>query len=227
MTQDVLIDADALHKHYTSGSTRSIVLAGASMAVHAGELVAIVGRSGSGKSTLLNLLAGLDRPDAGTVRFRGQDLARLSDTVSSRIRRESFGFVFQAFNLIPTLTVRENLILPLALSRRMSRRTREQTDALLRDIGLGEAASRFPEELSGGEQQRLAIARAIAHEPEVVFADEPTGNLDLETARRTLALLERYTIAAGRTLIMATHSSEMIGHAHRVVEISDRIVRSV
>ena len=186
-----------------------------------GDYVVIVGRSGSGKSTLLNLLGGLDQPSAGRVLCGGLDLGGMNETDRARIRRRDIGFVFQACNLIPTLTVRENLLVPLQLNDRDLVTGARHCDTLLQSAGLGGRADRFPEELSGGEQQRVAVLRAIVHDPGVVIADEPTGNLDLATARETLDLLESFCRAGGRTLIMATHSVEVMGRASRVLGIAD------
>jgi putative ABC transport system ATP-binding protein len=216
---DVLLSVTGIDKAYGSDENRVLVLDGVDVSIATGEFVAIAGRSGSGKSTLLNIMAGLETPDNGCVSFRGRLLHSLSDREMSAVRRTHFGFVFQSFNLIPTLTTIENLVLPLSLAGRLRSESRSQLAGLLADVGLAGTENRYPEELSGGEQQRLAVARAVAHEPELVFADEPTGNLDIETARQTLALLERFTVACGRTLVMATHSAEMIAGADRVLSI--------
>ena len=192
-----------------------------------GDYVVIVGRSGSGKSTLLNLLGGLDRPSAGQVLCGGLDLASMSETDRARIRRRDIGFVFQACNLIPTLTVRENLLVPLQLNDRDLAAGVKHCESLLSAAGLRDRADRFPEELSGGEQQRVAVLRAIVHDPGVVIADEPTGNLDIATARETLDLLESFCQAGGRTLIMATHSVEVMGRAGRVLRIAGGQVQDV
>jgi putative ABC transport system ATP-binding protein len=184
-----------------------------------GEFVVVIGRSGSGKSTLLNLIGGLDEPDSGSVAFENTRLDRMSETERSLFRRTQVGFVFQFFNLIPTLTVAENIELPLALNGLTKPAIAERIHALLEELGIGDCAGKFPEELSGGEQQRVAIARAVAHEPGIVLADEPTGNLDLETAERVLQLLNETCRRRGATLIMATHGREVVGLADRIVTI--------
>jgi putative ABC transport system ATP-binding protein len=207
-----------VRKSYAGGGD-GFVLDGIDLDVPAGDYVVIIGRSGSGKSTLLNLLGGLDRPTAGQVLVDGRDLAAMPESALARLRRRRLGFVFQAFNLIPTLSVAENLLVPLQLNGAARRDAASRVAALLDRAGLGGTGERFPEELSGGEQQRVAVLRAIAHEPAVVIADEPTGNLDLQTARQTLDLLETFAGAGGRSLIMATHSREVMGRARRILEI--------
>jgi putative ABC transport system ATP-binding protein len=195
------------------------VLDGASLTVERGEFVAVMGRSGSGKSTLLRIIGGLEAADAGSVRIDGTDLTALSETDRARRRREGLGFVFQSFNLIPTLTARENVELPLALNDVPQLELRQRSRALLEELGLASCADRFPEDISGGEQQRVAVARAVAHEPKLVLADEPTGNLDADTARHVLELLRRTCRDRNATLLVATHSAEVAAQAARVLTI--------
>lgn len=196
-----------------------VVLEECDLDIQPGEFVVVVGRSGSGKSTLLNLIGGLDRPTDGVVELLGQSLAGLTEDELSRVRCRRLGFVFQFFNLIPTLTVAENVRLPMALNGATRAEGVGRADCLLGELGLDGCGSRFPEELSGGEQQRVAIARALSHRPNIVLADEPTGNLDLETAEEVLALLEQTCRRHKATLIMATHSREVLGTADRVFTI--------
>ena len=196
-----------------------VVLEECDLDVRPGEFVVVVGRSGSGKSTLLTLIGGLDRPTAGDVEVLGQSLAGLSEDELSRVRCRRLGFVFQFFNLIPTLTVAENVRLPMALNGASRAEGIRRADLLLGELGLDDCGSRFPEELSGGEQQRVAIARALSHKPNIVLADEPTGNLDLETAEEVLELLEQTCRGHRATLVMATHSREVLGAADRVFTI--------
>lgn len=196
-----------------------VVLEACDLNVRPGQFVVVVGRSGSGKSTLLNLIGGLDRPTDGVVELLGQSLAGLSEDELSRVRCRRLGFVFQFFNLIPTLTVAENVRLPMALNGASRAEGVGRADSLLGELGLDGCGGRFPEELSGGEQQRVAIARALSHRPNIVLADEPTGNLDLETAEEVLALLEQTCRRHKATLIMATHSREVLGTADRVFTI--------
>ncbi|NIW23477.1 MAG: ATP-binding cassette domain-containing protein [Gammaproteobacteria bacterium] len=200
------------------------VLADIDLEVAHGEFVAVLGRSGTGKSTLLNLIGGLDEPARGEVHLLGQQLSSLTETQRAALRAEKLGFVFQFFNLIPTLTARENVELPLAINSTPKREGRRRAHELLSELGLADCDDRFPEELSGGEQQRVAIARAIAHDPAVILADEPTGNLDIETGKTVLALLYEICRRRGTTLIVATHSDEVLGLADRVLRISNALL---
>ncbi|HEX6994414.1 MAG TPA: ABC transporter ATP-binding protein [Gammaproteobacteria bacterium] len=197
----------------------TVVLDRVDFSAERGEFVVIVGRSGSGKSTLLRLIGGLEEPDRGAILYGDRRLDGMSENERAAFRRREIGFVFQFFNLIPTLTVAENVALPLALNGVPKADAAARVAALLEDLELAGSGERFPEELSGGEQQRVAIARAIAHEPGIVLADEPTGNLDLETAERVLALLDDVCRRHHATLVMATHSREVIGRADRVLTI--------
>jgi putative ABC transport system ATP-binding protein len=208
-----------LGKTYREGEAERTVLRDVSLAIAAGEIVVLVGRSGSGKSTLLNLVAGIDRPTAGRVRVDGTDLTALDEQARTRFRRRHIGFVFQFFNLIPLLTVEENLLLPLDLNGRADDKGVARARALLDRVGLAGRGDSFPERLSGGEQQRVAIARALIHEPALILADEPTGNLDADTAAGVLDLLDSLAREAGRTVLMATHSREVIGVADRILTI--------
>jgi putative ABC transport system ATP-binding protein len=193
------------------------VLAGAEVTIERGQMVAVMGRSGSGKSTLLRLIGGLEGADKGVVRVDGVDLTALTEAERARQRRQGLGFVFQSFNLIPTLTVRENVELPLALNDVAASVGRRRSLALLDELGLSSCVDRFPEDISGGEQQRVAIARAVVHEPKLVVADEPTGNLDAETAQHVLELLRRTCRERNATLIVATHSADVAAQAARIL----------
>jgi putative ABC transport system ATP-binding protein len=184
-----------------------------------GEFVVLVGRSGSGKSTLLNLIGAIDTPTSGEVHIDGTALSALDETGRALLRRRRIGFVFQFYNLIPTLTAAENLLLPLELNGNTGAAATARVADCLAAVGLGDHGGRYPEELSGGEQQRVAIARALVHAPGLVLADEPTGNLDLETATAVIALLDRLCRESATTLVMATHSREVIGLADRVLAI--------
>lgn len=195
------------------------VLDHASLCIEPGEFVAVIGRSGSGKSTLLKLIGGLATADSGAIRHGEHDLAEMSESELTGFRRKELGFVFQFFNLIPTLTVTENVQFPLALNAVPRNVARTRALNLLEQLGLADCADRLPDELSGGEQQRVAIARALAHEPSLVITDEPTGNLDIETADEVLDLLILSCRQHGATLIMATHSREAAARADRVVRI--------
>ncbi len=214
-----LIEICGLGRSYFEGGREHAVLRDADATIARGELAVLVGRSGSGKSTLLNLVAGIDLPDTGEVRIDGVALSRLGERARTLFRRDHIGFVFQFFNLIATLTVAENLLLPLELKGSAGPAARRAALALLAEVGLADRAGSFPDRLSGGEQQRLAVARALVHDPLLVLADEPTGNLDLETGLEVLDLLDRLTRRAGKTMLMVTHSQEVVGLADRVFRI--------
>jgi putative ABC transport system ATP-binding protein len=216
-----LIELRSLTKTYDEGERQRLVLCDTNVAIRRGELAVLVGRSGSGKSTVLNLLAGIDQPSSGEVVIDGVAISALSERQRTLFRRNRIGFVFQFFNLIPTLTVEENLLLPLELKGRIGAGQRRAAFDLLAEVGLADRAASYPDRLSGGEQQRLAVARALAHDPLLVLADEPTGNLDLETGLQVLDLLDRLTRRSGKTLVMATHSPEVIGMADRVFRIEE------
>jgi putative ABC transport system ATP-binding protein len=213
------VEIDAVSRRYREGEAEHIVLDGASASVAAGEFVALLGPSGSGKTTLLNLVAGIDLPDSGDVRLDGEAVNRLTERERTLLRRRSVGFVFQFFNLIPTLTVEENLRLPLELNG--MRVDAGALRALLERVGLADRAHSFPDRLSGGVQQRVAVARALVHEPIVVLADEPTGNLDAATGESVLTLLGSLVRERGRTLLVATHSERVVAHADRTLELHD------
>lgn len=210
-----------LSKAYQEGDRRRVVLDNASAEFGRGEFVALLGRSGSGKSTLLNLLSGIDRPDAGQVWVGDQELTAMSERDRTLFRRRQIGFIFQFFNLIPTLTVLENVTLPLELGGTALKAARAAVEPLLEAVGLLDRSATYPDRLSGGEQQRIAIARALAHDPLIVLADEPTGNLDEDTGQGVLALLDRLTRQAGKNLLMVTHSAEAATYADRVLRLHD------
>ncbi|MCL4820063.1 MAG: ABC transporter ATP-binding protein [Vicinamibacteria bacterium] len=216
-----LIRFDRVSKTYPEGDAPRVVLREASAEVAAGEIVAIRGRSGSGKSTLLNLVAGLDSPTSGDVWLGDVAVNRLSPRERTLLRRDRMGFVFQFFNLIPTLRVLENVVLPAELAGRGPRAARERALALLDRVGLASRADAFPDRLSGGEQQRVALARALVMDPPLVLADEPTGNLDDHAGEVVMQLLDEMTRAAGKTLLLVTHSREVAGRADRVLTIED------
>lgn len=202
---------------YAEGDRRREVLHALDLEATAGECIALVGRSGSGKSTLLNLISGIDLPAAGQVFINGLDLTRMSERDRTLFRRRHIGFVYQFFNLLPTLTVLENLLLPLELNRQKH----DRAHALLAEIGLVDRAGDFPDRLSGGEQQRVAIARALVHEPCLILADEPTGNLDEETGRRILDLLIRLARFNDGMLLIVTHAREVAASADRILVLAD------
>jgi putative ABC transport system ATP-binding protein len=197
-----------------------LLFADLSMRLEAGELVAIMGESGVGKSTLLNLIAGLDTPDAGSVSLQGADLAALDEEGRATLRRERIGFVFQAFHILPHLTLARNVALPLALLRASPAEAVTRAGELLSAVGLGGRADDYPSQLSGGELQRVAIARSLVHRPALILADEPTGNLDPETAARVLALLMAQMREAGAGGLLVTHSDRAAASADRVMRLT-------
>ncbi len=221
LSEIVLIELSGICKTYLEGDARRTIFDGLEARFEKGEFVCITGRSGSGKSTLLNLISGIDLPDKGEVRVNGADIARLSDRERTLVRRRGIGFVFQFFNLIPTLDVEENLRLPLELNGMKGGEWDQRVADLLDKVGLSDRAKSAPENLSGGEQQRIAIARALVHRPELLLADEPTGNLDQKTGRAVLDLLVSMTRDTGATLLMVTHSIEATAHADRVMGIEN------
>ncbi|HKQ70212.1 MAG TPA: ABC transporter ATP-binding protein [Polyangiaceae bacterium] len=203
-------------KRYVEGSAERVVLRGVDMAVEPGEMVVLLGKSGSGKTTLLNLMSGIDLPSSGEVTVLGQNLAVLSEEERTLFRRHNVGFIFQAYNLVSTLSVEENVLLPLELGGKLDARARQGALELLAEVGLGGRAESFPDTLSGGEQQRVAVVRAIVHRPLLVLADEPTGNLDDETGREVLDLIHRLTRERRSTVLIVTHDRDLIERADRI-----------
>lgn len=215
------IELRNLSKTYQEGNRTYTVLQNIHERITPGEFVILLGRSGSGKSTLLNLISGIDLPSSGEVIIDGLHLTILSEHERTLFRRQHIGFIFQLFNLIPTLTVAENLFLPLELNHRNTRAERRRVLEILEEVGLGDRLESYPDQLSGGEQQRVAIVRALAHDPQLLLADEPTANLDLETGRQVIDLLYRLTRQTGKTMVMATHDSEVVSLADRLFTIRD------
>ena len=210
-----LVKLERISKRYRT----AVVLAEVDLEVDASEFIALIGRSGSGKSTLLRILGGLEPPDSGIVRFAQQDITQLSESRLAAFRRQSLGFVFQSFNLIETLTIAENIAIPLHLNGCSATQIRDRVQELLKRLEMTEHAEKFPDTLSGGEQQRAAIARALAHRPKLVIADEPTGNLDEETAVVVMNLLAEECAQAQAGLIVATHSDEVKVRSHRTLQL--------
>jgi len=217
------LEARQLAKTYDSSGTKVLALRGIDLSVERGEFVAIIGPSGCGKSTLLNLLAGLDRPTAGQVWLDGERIDAMSEKQLARLRRRKIGFVFQFFNLVPSLTAAENVELPLLLAGRGRRSARRSAKELLGELGLTDRYRAAPTQLSGGQQQRVALARALANAPDVVLADEPTGNLDSAAAREVLGLFHDAR-DRGQTLLMVTHDASVASAADRVITLRDGLI---
>jgi putative ABC transport system ATP-binding protein len=222
----VAVEATQLTRRYGEGETAVDALRGVDLEVRSGELVAVMGPSGSGKSTLMHILAGLDKPTSGTVMIAGTDITRLDDSKLTLLRRKHIGFVFQFFNLLPMLDAEENVVLPLSIAGQKP--DRAWLDQLLNQMGLAERRSHRPSELSGGQQQRVAIARSLVTRPTILFADEPTGNLDSKTGGEILELMRASTDAYGQTTVMVTHEARAAVIADRILFLADgQIVRQL
>ena len=224
MSTDPIIHANEVVKTYRSRDVVVEALNNVSFAVQSGEMVAVMGPSGCGKTTLLNCLSGLDSIDSGDVSIAGRLLRTMSDDALSEYRAKSMGFVFQAYNLLPVLTVQENVELPLILAGNSQKNSRDRATEKLDLVGLGDRIDHLPAELSGGQQQRVAIARALANDPSIVWADEPTGNLDSTNAGEIMELLKRLNKEQGQTFVLVTHSDEVGGLADRIVRMSDGVI---
>jgi putative ABC transport system ATP-binding protein len=221
-TAPPVVTADGLTRRYGSGETAVDALRGVSVEVAGGGLTAVMGPSGSGKSTLMHILAGLDRPTAGDVYIAGTAIGDLSDTQLTKLRRTHIGFIFQFFNLLPMLTAKENIVLPLSIAG--VKPDPDWIDELTNAVGLGDRLSHRPAELSGGQQQRVAIARALVSKPTVMFADEPTGNLDSRTSSEILALLRESVSSYGQTTVMVTHDAHAAAIADRILFLADGLI---
>jgi putative ABC transport system ATP-binding protein len=217
-----VVSAKDVTRRYGEGGTAVDALRGVSLDVTRGQLTAVMGPSGSGKSTLMHILAGLDRPTKGTVAIDGTDITTLGDTDLTKLRRRHIGFIFQFFNLLPMLTAEENILLPLELAG--TKRDRHWTDGLIDKVGLDDRRKHRPSELSGGQQQRVAIARALVSRPTVMFADEPTGNLDSQTSAEILRLLAESVQEYGQTTVMVTHDAHAAAIADRVLFLADGLI---
>ncbi|MBI5650880.1 MAG: ABC transporter ATP-binding protein [Chloroflexi bacterium] len=220
MTQDALIRFENVTRVYTMGQRKLFALREVSLDVRAGEFVAIVGPSGSGKSTLLNLISGIDKPDTGRVWVDAREVSAMGENALAKWRGEKIGIVFQFFQLLPTLTALENVMLPMELRDTFSNHRRERAQTALEQVGLAERATQLPSELSGGEQQRVALARALANDPPILLADEPTGNLDTATGARVVELLGELN-RAGKTIVLVTHEETLARAASRIVHVRD------
>ncbi len=223
-TGGIAVEGRHIIKNFRVGNTATEVLKDISLQVMQGEFVSIMGPSGSGKSTLLYILGGLDAPTSGHVLLNGTDISRFGDEKMSRIRRQKIGFVFQFYNLIPNLNVEENIMLPLLLDGKKVGGYKKQLEQILEIVGLSDRRRHTPRELSGGQQQRVAIARALIGNPEILFADEPTGNLDSKTGAEIMDLLREINRTSGQTIIMVTHSPEAAKSSSRMINVQDGII---
>ena len=221
MNKEIEIELRAVRRSFREGDTEHVVLDNVDAGFYRGEVIALRGRSGSGKSTLLNLVGGIDAPDAGQVIVAGVDLAPQTEHARTLFRRKHIGFIYQSFNLVPTLNVADNIRLVLELNGISRDEADERIDELLQAVGLADRADSYPDVLSGGEQQRVAIARALSHRPAVLLADEPTGNLDEKTAESVIELLDRLIRGTGGTMIMATHSTTIASTCDRTFELHE------
>ncbi len=220
----IILETKALHKHYGSGETEVRALDGVDLTVEKGEFAAVVGTSGSGKSTLLHMLGGLDRPTSGSVTVDGKDIFSLKDEALTIFRRRKIGFVFQNYNLVPVLSVYENIVLPIQLDGQKP--DAAYVDQIIETLGLEKKLQNLPNNLSGGQQQRVAIARALAAKPAIILADEPTGNLDSKTSQDVMALLKITSEKFAQTIVMITHNEEIAQMADRIIRIEDGKIRS-
>jgi putative ABC transport system ATP-binding protein len=224
MPQEAIVSAHDVTRRYGNGDAAVDALRGITLDFPKGAFTAIMGPSGSGKSTLMHILAGLDRPTSGTVVIDGQDITKMDDGALTRLRRDHVGFVFQFFNLVPVLNAEENMVLPLSIAGRKP--DRAWVDRLMDTVGIADRRTHRPSELSGGQQQRVAIARALVSRPAVIFADEPTGNLDSKTSEEVLELLRQAVDEFGESVVMVTHDEQAASYADRRIELVDgRVVR--
>ncbi|KNY29428.1 ABC transporter ATP-binding protein [Pseudobacteroides cellulosolvens] len=216
-----IIETINLYKTFKLGSMDVEVLKDINVNIEKGEFVSIMGPSGSGKSTLLYLIGSLDKPTSGSIRINGRELAGMKDKEESILRRRQIGFVFQFYNLIPNLTVEENILLPLTLDGKRPGKYKERLERILNDVGLTERRKHTPRELSGGQQQRVAIARALINDPDVILADEPIGNLDSKTGTEIMGLFKKINIEKGKTIVQVTHSMESANYGNRAINLKD------
>jgi len=216
-----IIEAKNLNKTFKMGDLDIEVLKDINLSIESGEFVSIMGPSGSGKSTLLYLIGGLDKPTSGSVKIKGNELSEMKDKEQSIMRRRDIGFVFQFYNLIPNLSVEENVILPVLLDGKKLKDYRSKLDDILEVVGLADRRTHTPRELSGGQQQRVAIARALVNEPDIILADEPIGNLDTKTGTEVMQLLQRINREKKKTIVQVTHSKEAADYGNRIINVRD------
>ena len=222
----LVIEARELRKEFGEGEARLTVLKGIDLKIPKGELVAIMGKSGSGKSTLLHILGGVEVPTSGQVLLDGVDIATLNDDQRTLMRRKKIGFIFQSFNLLPTLSAEENVSLPLILDGCPAAEAKKRAQTWLGEVGVSHRLSHIPSTMSGGEQQRVAVARALAINPSLILADEPTGNLDSANGQQVMKLLRRLVAEQGYTIVMVTHDADVAAQADRLIRLNDGMVES-
>ena len=216
-----MIETQGLYKTFMLGAVPVEVLKDINRTIHRGDFTTIMGPSGSGKSTLLYLLGGLDRPSQGAIRIRGRDIARMNDGEASIMRRRDVGFIFQFYNLVPNLSLEDNVLLPVLLDGRKVREYKSRLDEILEVVGLSDRRGHTPRELSGGQQQRVAIARALINDPDIILADEPTGNLDSMATKEVMELLARINGNHGKTIVQVSHSRETAVYGNRIIQVND------
>lgn len=216
-----VIEAVDLCKTYRLGTISTEVLKDVNLVINQGEFVSLMGPSGSGKSTLLYLLGGLDKPTSGSIKLKGRELSVMKDKEESKMRRREIGFVFQFYNLVPNLNVEENIMLPILLDGKRLKQYKNRLDEILELVGLTDRRKHTPRELSGGQQQRVAIARALVNEPDIILADEPTGNLDSKTGTEILELFKKINEEGNKTIVQVTHSNEAAQYGKRVIHVKD------
>ncbi len=218
---EAVVEVNDLFKSFKLGSEDVEILKDINLVINKGEFVSIMGPSGSGKSTLLYLLGGLDKPTSGSIKINGKEMSALKDKDESKMRRSDIGFVFQFYNLIPNLNVEENIMLPILLDGKKMKDYRKRLDNILDIVGLTDRRKHTPRELSGGQQQRVAIARALINEPDIIFADEPIGNLDSKTGTEIMELMREINTKKGTTILQVTHSRESAGYGTRIINVKD------
>jgi putative ABC transport system ATP-binding protein len=221
---DVILAVRGLFKNYNLGRNTVYAIRGLNLDIKEGEFVAIVGSSGAGKTTLLNCMASLDSPDHGSVFFRGKDLHRMKDSEKSDVRLHQMGFIFQSYALLPHFNTRENVALPADLAGNLSKDMKKRIEDLLSGVGIDQQAKQFPAQLSGGQMQRVAIARALTNAPSIIFADEPTGDLDSTTGHQVMALLRKFHQETGTTVVIITHEADIAAYAQRQILMEDGII---
>ncbi|PWI48099.1 macrolide ABC transporter ATP-binding protein [Candidatus Heimdallarchaeota archaeon B3_Heim] len=221
---DTIIAVRGLFKNYNLGRNTVYAIRGVNLDIKEGEFVAIVGSSGAGKTTLLNCMASLDSPDHGAVYFRGKDLHKMNDSKKSNVRLREMGFIFQSYALLPHFNTRENVSLPADLAGSLNKKLKKRIEDLLKGVGIDQQAKQFPAQLSGGQMQRVAIARALTNQPTIIFADEPTGDLDSGTGKQVMDLLKKFHEETGTTVVVITHEEDVAAYAQRQILMEDGIV---